>query len=62
MLDVFLLCCYTKGIIVGLDNLDEIIQVVRKASSNAMASTDLMNSKLLIPAFALCLSMSGFYS
>ncbi|KNA10112.1 hypothetical protein SOVF_147430 isoform A [Spinacia oleracea] len=32
-----------EGIIVGLDNLDEIIQVVRKASSNAMASTDLMN-------------------
>ncbi|XP_021773396.1 DNA gyrase subunit A, chloroplastic/mitochondrial-like [Chenopodium quinoa] len=32
-----------EGIIVGLDNLDEIIQVIRKASSNAMASADLMN-------------------
>lgn len=42
----FFLCFCAKGIIVGLDNLDEIIQVIRKASSNAMASTDLMKSKL----------------
>ncbi|KMS95952.1 hypothetical protein BVRB_003600 [Beta vulgaris subsp. vulgaris] len=35
-------CHIVEGIIVGLDNLDEIIQVIRKASSNAMASTDLM--------------------
>ncbi|KAH9610804.1 hypothetical protein KSS87_023695 [Heliosperma pusillum] len=31
-----------EGIIVGLDNLDDVIQVIRKASSNAMASADLM--------------------
>ncbi|KAK9733101.1 hypothetical protein RND81_04G043300 [Saponaria officinalis] len=31
-----------EGIIVGLDNLDDIIQVIRKASSNAMASADLI--------------------
>lgn len=31
-----------EGIVVGLDNLDEVIQVIRKASSNAMASADLM--------------------
>lgn len=31
-----------EGIIVGLDNLDEVIQVIRKASSNAMALADLI--------------------
>ncbi|KAK9733105.1 hypothetical protein RND81_04G043700 [Saponaria officinalis] len=31
-----------RGIIVGLDNLDDIIQVIRKASSNAMASAELI--------------------
>ncbi|XP_057538895.1 DNA gyrase subunit A, chloroplastic/mitochondrial isoform X2 [Amaranthus tricolor] len=33
-----------EGIIVGLDNLDEVIQLIRKASSNTMASTDLMKN------------------
>ncbi|XP_074310721.1 DNA gyrase subunit A, chloroplastic/mitochondrial [Silene latifolia] len=31
-----------EGIIAGLANLDDVIQVIRKASSNAMASADLM--------------------
>ncbi|KAJ8447227.1 hypothetical protein Cgig2_030458 [Carnegiea gigantea] len=31
-----------EGIITGLDNLDEVIQVIRKASSNAIASEELM--------------------
>ncbi|KAL9235170.1 hypothetical protein vseg_009957 [Gypsophila vaccaria] len=31
-----------EGIIAGLDNVDDIIQVIRKASSHAMASADLM--------------------
>lgn len=31
-----------EGIITGLDNLDEVIQVIRKASSNAIALAELM--------------------
>ncbi|XP_059649334.1 DNA gyrase subunit A, chloroplastic/mitochondrial isoform X2 [Cornus florida] len=31
-----------EGIVVGLDNLDGVINVIRKAASNAMASADLM--------------------
>lgn len=30
-----------EGIIIGLDNLEEVIKAIRKASSNAMASADL---------------------
>lgn len=30
-----------KGIIVGLDNLDAVIDIIRKASSNATASASL---------------------
>ncbi|CAL1388750.1 unnamed protein product [Linum trigynum] len=32
-----------EGIVVGLDNLDHIIQIIKEASSNAAASTSLMN-------------------
>ncbi|KAK1410777.1 hypothetical protein QVD17_37316 [Tagetes erecta] len=30
-----------EGIIIGLDNIDDVIEVIRKASSNSMASADL---------------------
>ncbi|CAI0442291.1 unnamed protein product [Linum tenue] len=32
-----------EGIVVGLDNLDNIIQIIKEASSNSAASTSLMN-------------------
>ncbi|CAI0445841.1 unnamed protein product, partial [Linum tenue] len=32
-----------EGIVVGLDNLDHILQIIKEASSNAAASTSLMN-------------------
>lgn len=38
---------YTQGIVVGLDNLDEVIRVIREASSNTAASAALRNGKLL---------------
>lgn len=43
---VYLRFVWPKGIIIGLDNLEEVINAIRKASSNAMASADLRKSKL----------------
>lgn len=41
------MCFIYKGIIVGLDNLDGVIQVVKSASNNASAVADLTTGKLL---------------
>ena len=35
-----------QGIVVGLDNLDGVIRIIRESSSNAVARTGLRNGKL----------------
>jgi hypothetical protein len=42
--------CYvqTQGILVGFDNLDGVIRIIREASSNSIAAAGLRNGELLI--------------
>ncbi|KAL4564520.1 hypothetical protein LXL04_028584 [Taraxacum kok-saghyz] len=37
-----------EGILIGLDNIDDVIDVIRKATSNSVASTDLRKNMLFI--------------
>jgi len=36
-----------QGILIGFDNLDEVICIIREASSNSAAAVGLRNGKLL---------------
>jgi len=37
----------TQGILIGFDNLDEVIRIIREASSNSAAAVGLRNGKLV---------------
>lgn len=39
---------HTQGILVGFDNLDGVIRIIREASSNSIAAAGLQNGELLI--------------
>ena len=39
----------------GLDNLDRVVDIIRKASSNAIASSGLRNGKF--PLLCICISL-----
>lgn len=42
--------CYvqTQGILIGFNNLDAVIHIIREASSNSIAAAGLRNGELLI--------------
>lgn len=41
----------TQGILIGFDNLDGVIRIIREASSNSVAAAGLRDGKLLILIF-----------
>lgn len=41
----------TQGILIGFDNLDGVIRIIREASSNLVAAAGLRDGKLLILIF-----------
>lgn len=40
---MFLISIFFQGIVIGLENLDGVIHIIRETSSHAMASVALMN-------------------
>lgn len=47
-LSVSIFSVQTQGILIGFDNLDRVIHIIREASSNSIATAGLRNGKLHI--------------